>query len=409
MQLRSLPRTVWLLGLISLLNDAASELVYPLLPLFVATSLAGGPFALGLVEGSAEAAASLLKLASGAWYDRIGRARPFVIVGYAAAAVARPVIALAQTWPAVLGLRVADRVGKGLRSAPRDALLSRSVPPAQLGAAFGVHRAFDNAGAVLGPLISAALLDLGTPVRHILAWAAVPGVLCVALALWVREARSPSFAPGAAAPGAKEGRAKSGPAPSWQWHTLPLQFRRLLVAVGLFALGNVSSVFFLLRASQLGMSGARVALLWALVSGMSTMLSVPLSAWSDRIGRLPLLLAGWSVFALLCFGFGGATSSTIVWPLAAALGVYLAATEGVERALVGDAVASAQRGSAYGWYHLVRGGMLLPSAAWIGAIWQTLDARWAFFGAGACTLLATVLLLVWVRPPAPAHSKQGAQ
>jgi MFS family permease len=397
--LRSLPRTVWLLGLISLLNDAASELVYPLLPLFVATALAGGPFGLGLVEGTAEASASLLKLVSGAWYDRVGRARPFVIAGYAAAAIARPVIALAQSWPAVLGLRVADRLGKGLRSAPRDALLSRSVPPAQLGAAFGVHRAFDNAGAVIGPLVAAALLGLGMPVRQILGWAVVPSILCVLLALRVRESGAPVEARSA----------KAGAARSWQWDALPRPFRRLLVAVGLFALGNVSSVFFLLRASQLGMSSARVALLWALVSALSTMLSVPLSAWSDRIGRLPLLLAGWSLFALLCFGFGAATGPLIVWPLAAALGVYLAATEGVERALVGDAVEPSQRGSAYGWYHLVRGGMLLPSAAWIGALWQALDARWAFYAAGGCALLASVVLLVWVRPSVPATSEQGAQ
>jgi MFS family permease len=397
--LRSLPRTVWLLGLISLLNDAASELVYPLLPLFVATALAGGPLGLGLVEGTAEASASLLKLVSGAWYDRVGRARPFVIAGYAAAAIARPVIALAQSWPAVLGLRVADRLGKGLRSAPRDALLSRSVPPAQLGAAFGVHRAFDNAGAVIGPLMTAALLSLGMPVRQILGWAVVPSILCVMLALRVRESGAP----------AEVRSAKAGPARSWHWDALPRPFRRLLLAVGLFALGNVSSVFFLLRASQLGMSSARVALLWALVSALSTMLSVPLSAWSDRIGRLPLLLAGWSLFALLCFGFGAATGPLIVWPLAAALGVYLAATEGVERALVGDAVEPSQRGSAYGWYHLVRGGMLLPSAAWIGALWQALDARWAFYAAGGCALLGSVLLLVWVRPSVPAASEQGAQ
>lgn len=393
--LRSLPGTVWLLGLISLLNDAASELVYPLLPLFVATALAGGPFALGLVEGAAEASASLLKLASGAWYDRLGRARPFVIAGYAIAAMARPVIALAQTWPAVLALRVTDRAGKGLRTAPRDALLSRSVAPGQLGAAFGLHRAFDNAGAVVGPLISAALLAGGMPVRAILAWAIVPGLACVLLTLGLRETGPrPPAAPGRA----------------WHWGTLPPVFRRLLLVVALFSLGNASSVFFLLRASQLGLSPARVALLWSMVSGLATLLSVPLSAWTDRIGRLPLLAGGWVLFALLCFGLGSVEGQALVWALGAALGVYLAATEGAERALVGDVVAAEQRGSAYGWYHLVRGGMLLPSAAWIGAMWQWLDARWAFFGAGACALLAGGLLLAWVRlPAAPAASEQRAQ
>jgi MFS family permease len=392
--LRSLPRTVWLLGLISLLNDAASELIYPLLPLFVASTLAGGPFALGLVEGAAEASASLLKLASGAWYDRIGRARPFVIAGYATASLARPVIALAQSWPAVLALRVTDRIGKGLRTAPRDALLSRSVPASQLGLAFGVHRAFDNAGAVVGPLVAAALLDLGAPVRQIVGWAIVPGVACVLLAFSVRE-------PAAARPGPTLAR-------TWQWRALPASFRRLLLAVALFALGNVSSVFFLLRASQAGLSGPRVALLWALISATTTLLMVPLSAWSDRIGRLPLLVAGWGLFGLLCAGFGAADSATLIWPLGIALGLYLAATEGVERALVGDVVAPEQRGSAYGWYHLVRGGMLLPSAAWIGALWQARGARWALFAAGGCVLLAAAVLLIWVRPKAAAAAVTSA-
>jgi MFS family permease len=168
-------------------------------------------------------------------------------------------------------------------------------------------------------------------------------------------------------------------------------------------------VFFLLRASQLGLSGAQVALLWSLVSALSTLLSVPLSAWSDRVGRVPLLAAGWSLFGLLCLAFGAAAGSAVVWPLAAALGVYLAATEGAERALVGDVVGPARRGSAYGWYHLVRGGMLLPSAAWIGAAWQVLGARWALWAAGACALLASALLLAWVRPSADAASEQGAQ
>jgi MFS family permease len=393
--LRSLPRTVWLLGLIRLLNDAASEMVYPLLPLFVAATLAGGPLALGLVEGAAEASASLLKLASGAWYDRVGRARPFILAGYATAAVARPVIALAQAWPVVMGLRVADRIGKGLRSAPRDALLSRSVPPARLGAAFGVHRAFDNAGAVIGPLLTAGFLGLQVPVRRILALAVVPGILCLLLALRVNDTQLPPSA--------------QAPLRAWQWHALPPSYRRLMLVVGLFALGNASSVFFLLRASQLGLSGAQVALLWALVSACSSVLSVPLSAWSDRIGRLPVLVGGWSLFALVCLGLGAATAPPVVWLLAVAQGAYLAATEGVERALVGDAVAPAQRGSAYGWYHLVRGGMLLPAAAWIGAVWEAFDARWAFFGAAACTLLAVALLLGWVRPRGPAPLEQGAQ
>jgi len=184
---RTLPSTVWLLGAISLLNDAASELVYPLIPLYLATVLGSGPRALGFIEGAAEATAALLKLVSGVWYDRVGRAKGFIVVGYGLAAIARPAIAFVTAWPGLLLLRLMDRLGKGLRSSPRDALLAQAVPAGRRGLAFGLHRAFDNAGAVIGPLLAAGLLALHVPVRDILLWAAVPGVLCVALAMAIRE------------------------------------------------------------------------------------------------------------------------------------------------------------------------------------------------------------------------------
>ena len=231
--LRALPSTVWLLGGISLLNDAASELVYPLIPLYLATVLAAGPRALGLIEGAAEATAALLKLVSGVWYDRVRRAKGFVVVGYGLAAFARPAIAFVTPWPALLLLRVLDRLGKGLRSSPRDALLAHAVPAAQRGLAFGLHRAFDNAGAVVGPLLAAALLALHVPIRDILLWAALPGALCVALALTLRE------------PDQLE--APQERRPEWTFGTLPGAFRRMLVALSLFTLGQASNAFILLR------------------------------------------------------------------------------------------------------------------------------------------------------------------
>ncbi len=274
-----------MLGAISLLNDAASELVYPLIPLYLATVLSAGPRALGFIEGAAEATAALLKLVSGVWYDRVRRAKGFVVVGYGLAAVARPAIALVTAWPALLVLRVLDRLGKGLRSSPRDALLAHSVPAAQRGLAFGLHRAFDNAGAVIGPLLAAGLLALHVPIRDILLWAALPGALCVALALAIREPGSIELA-----------HAKR---PDWTWRTLPPAFRRMLMALVLFTLGQASNAFILLRATDIGLPPTQVALLWAVVAATSTLLAVPLSAWSDRIGRIPLLIAGWSVHALL--------------------------------------------------------------------------------------------------------------
>jgi len=196
--LRSLPRTVWLIGLISLINDSASEMIYPLVPLYLAAVLMAGPKALGLIEGVAEATASLLKLFSGVIYDRTRRARPWIVFGYSLACVARPLIAWVTAWPWLLAIRFADRVGKGLRTSPRDALLAASAGSAHRGLAFGLHRALDNAGAVLGPLVAAAMLAAGVTLERVFLWTAIPGAACVLLALALREAPGAVTPPAAA-------------------------------------------------------------------------------------------------------------------------------------------------------------------------------------------------------------------
>lgn len=382
--MRALPGTVWVLGLISLLNDAASELVYPLLPLYLATVLGAGPRALGLVEGAAEATSALLKLASGVWYDRVRRAKLFVVTGYGFAAVARPLIALATSWPLLLSLRVLDRLGKGLRSSPRDALLARSVAAERRGAAFGVHRAFDNAGAVIGPLLAAALLALHVPLRDILLWSAVPGALCVALALSLKEPKDD--APRAAAK------------PDWTWRGLPPAFRRMLVAIAVFTLGQASNAFVILRAYDLGMPPSQSALLWATVAATSTVLAVPLSAHSDRVGRVPLLTLGWALHAVLFVALGFTSDAAMLWVGAVLLGIYMAATEGTERALIADLVPSTRLGTAYGWYYLVKGLLLLPASAVFGWLWVAAGATAAFTLSSAFVALATLVLIAWVLP-----------
>jgi MFS family permease len=383
--LKGLPSAVWLLGLVSLLNDAASELVYPLIPLYVGTVLAAGPRALGLIEGAAEAASALLRLVSGVWYDRTGRAKPFIVTGYGLAALARPLIAFVTVWPLLLALRVMDRIGKGLRSSPRDALLARAVDADRRGLAFGVHRAFDNAGAVIGPLLAAALLAAQVPIRDILLWAAVPGVLCVLLAVAVKEAPSvPASAP-------------AEPQRDWRWRNLPLPFKRVLRAVAIFTLGQASNAFILLRASDAGMAPAQVALLWAAVAATSTLLAVPLSAWSDRIGRVPLLIGGWCLYALVFAGFGFAATAATIWGLAIAMGVYMAATEGAERALIADLVPHAQLGSAYGWYYLTKGLLLLPASLVFGGVWQAFGAGVAFAATAVLAVAGAAMLWRAVR------------
>ena len=249
---RSLPRSVWLLGAISLLNDSASEMIYPLLPLFLAGTLGAGPRILGLIEGLAEAVSSLLKLAAGRWSDRMQRAKPFVVVGYGIAGVARTLIAAASGWWMVLLCRLADRVGKGVRSSPRDALLGRSIQPQQRGLAFGLHRAMDNAGAVIGPLVAAGLLALGMDLRTVFWCAGVPALVVLLLTLRLREPEAATVVEPTEF--------------SWRLHGFPPAFKRYLLVLGLFMLGNSSNLFLLLRVRELGFAQAQIPLLWALMS-----------------------------------------------------------------------------------------------------------------------------------------------
>ncbi|MDA8128690.1 MAG: MFS transporter [Betaproteobacteria bacterium] len=389
----SLPATIWLLGLVSFFNDSVSELVYPLVPLYLASVLMAGPKALGLIEGIAEATGSLLKLFTGVMADRLRATKYWVVGGYALAALGRPLLALAASWPVVLVLRFADRVGKGLRTSPRDALLASSIEPARRGLAFGVHRAMDNAGAVAGPLLAAWLLARGMPIRDILAWTLIPGLVTVGLALGLREPARPP--------------APDKPAFRWTLRGFPPAFKRYLLVLALFTLGNSSNMFLLLRARDMGLPEDQVPLLWALVSAVAALLSTPLSALSDRVGRTRLIVAGWGVYGAfyLLLGFNG-HALWLLWPLFAFYGLFLAATEGAEKALVADLAPGDRIGAAYGWFNLTAGVMLLPASLLFGWLWQAFRPEAAFgFGAG-CALVAAALLRFWV--PA-ASRRQGSR
>lgn len=388
----NLPSAVWLLGLVSLLNDSASELVYPLLPLYLASVLMAGPKALGIIEGIAEATGSLLKLFAGVLSDKLGSTKYWVVGGYSLAALGRPLLALATSWPMVLTLRFADRVGKGLRSSPRDALLAMSVVPEQRGLAFGVHRAMDNAGAVIGPLLAAWLLARNMPIHDILLWTLVPGVLTVILALSIREPQ----------------RDRQMPRPSFSWKLegFPPVFKRYLLVLALFTLGNSSNMFLLLRAREMGVPEYQVPLLWALVSLVAMLFSAPLSALSDRLGRVRLIVSGWAVYGLfyLLLGLNGNVLWLLwlLWPLFAFYGLFLAATEGAEKALVADLAPKELLGTAYGWFNLTAGLLLLPASFLFGWLWQDISPETAFGFSASCAVLAALLLKFWVAPQAPA-------
>lgn len=384
----ALPRTVWLLGLVSLFNDSTSELVYPLVPLFLASVLMAGPKALGLIEGIAEATASLLKLFSGVLMDKRGHAKSWVAAGYGLAALSRPLFYLAGSWPVVLALRFADRVGKGLRTSPRDALLAGAVDESRRGLAFGLHRTMDNAGAVIGPLLAAWLLGHGMALRDIFLWAIVPGAITVILALSVKEPP--------AVPVAKR------PTFSWKLEGFPVAYKRYLLVLALFTLGNSSNMFLLLRAKELGLPDYQVPLLWALTSGVAMILSTPLSALSDRLGRVRLILGGWAVYGLfyLALGLNG-FHALLLWPLFAFYGVFLAATEGAEKALVADLAPRERLGTAYGWFNLTAGAMLLPASLVFGWLWQGIAVEAAFAFSATCALAAALLLKFWVMKARP--------
>jgi MFS family permease len=384
---RRLPRTVLALSLVSLFTDASSEIIYPLLPLFLTATLGASAETLGVIEGAAETTASLLKLVSGWWSDRVARRKPLVVAGYAIASLARPLVAFAQSAGQVLAIRVSDRVGKGIRSSPRDALLADAVAPDQRGRAYGLHRAADNFGAVIGPLIAFSVLHwTSISLRHLFLLAAVPGLFAlVALVVGVRE--EPRAA--ASVTAAKRGPLLSG--------GLPTRFWGYLAVLLLFTLGNSSDAFILLRASQLGVSAALLPIIWAMLHVVKSATNTPSGALSDRVGRVPLIVAGWLVFAGVYLAFGRATATWQAWALFAVYGTYFGLTEGVEKALVADLVPADKRGAGFGWYNLAIGLGALPASIIFGAVWDRYGSARAF-ELGAALAASAAVALIFVVP-----------
>lgn len=398
-----LPPTVRALAAVSFLTDAASEMLHPLMPVFLATVLGASPAFVGTIEGAAESTAALLKVASGWWSDRVGRAKPLVVLGYGLATLARPLVALTTSASQVLALRLVDRTGKGIRGAPRDALLAASVDARDRGRAFGFHRAADHAGAVVGPLVAFALLQwAGMPLRSVIAWSAVPGVLAlVVLVIAVREprdGRAAMISSRRSATAARDTVASRAPehGSSMTAAPLPRRFWAVLATIVLFTLGNSSDAFLLLRAQQLGVPVAQVPLLWAAFHVVKSALATPFGALSDRVGRRTLLLAGWAWYACIYAGFAFATTAWQAWALFLLYGVHFALVEGAERALVAELVPAARRGIAFGWFNAAIGVAALPASLLLGAVWTAHGATSAFLtGAGiaaaACALGAILL------------------
>lgn len=373
-----LGRNVKALAAVSFLTDVSSEMIYPLLPIFLTSVLGANASFIGAIEGAAETTASLLKLASGWWSDRVQKRKPLVLLGYGIASTMRPLVALATTASQVLVIRVADRVGKGIRNAPRDALIAESVHPSIRGRAFGFHRAADHAGGVLGPLIAFAVLTWQlADIRTVFWLAAIPGALSVlVVALWVRDIpRAASSEPSAAPDLSKP---------------LGGRFWRVMGIIFLFTLGNSTDAFLLLRASQLGVPVALAPILWAALHVVKSASSTPGGALSDRIGRRPTLIAGWVLYAAVYLGFALADAAWQAWALFAVYGVYFGLTEGSERALIADLVGPERRGTAFGWYNLAIGLGALPASLMFGYVWDRAGPPTAFVMGASLALAAAV-------------------
>ncbi len=391
--IQNLPRTVIVLGFASFFTDFSSEMIYPLLPVFLSTVLGAGALQLGLIEGVAESTASLMKVVSGFWTDRLRRRKPFIVWGYSIAGLARPLIGLVSVWPVVLLLRFIDRVGKGLRTSPRDALIADVTASGIRGRAYGFHRAMDHAGAVVGPLVAAALLKLWhVPLRSIFLWAAIPAVVVlVLLASQLTETQS------VAKPEA--------PLPFGSWKMLGRDYKFFLTSVFVFTLGGSADAFLLLRLSGVGIPVASIAVLWSLHHVIKMVSTYWGGRWADRVDRRWMILSGWIVYAGIYLGFAWTSTPGALVGLFLVYGLYYGLTEPAERALVSDLAPPGLRGTAFGFFHAAEGLGALPASALFGLIWKLYGVSAAFMTGAALALAASVLLglrrrIIPLQPPA---------
>lgn len=396
-KLGSVPRNVWALGITSFFTDISSEMILNLLPLFLFNVLGVKTSLIGLIEGIAETTASIIKIFSGYFSDRLGKRKWLSVTGYALSAISKPLLYFANTWGWVLGVRFADRTGKGIRTAPRDALIADSIDESQRGISFGLHRAADTAGAMIGLIIAAVViwwaqageLTLSQDTfKTVVLISIIPGVLGVlSIALGAQENISEK---------------KKAQAPSLSLKGFGRRYKIFLFIVVLFTLGNSSDAFIILRAQERGLSVLQVMGMLITFNLIYALISTPAGSLSDRIGRKKLVIGGWIIYGLIYLGFAGSREGWHIWGLYALYGIYYGAVEGTAKALVVDLVKPEQRGTAFGLYHAAIGLTALPASVIAGVLWQGVGG-WTGFGASApfffgagMALLAAFLFVVWL-------------
>jgi MFS family permease len=367
--------------LVSLLADISSEMIYPVLPLFLTATLGAPATVVGLIEGIAVGASQIVTGLSGWISDRLGKRKPLAIAGYALTALTRPVIAAAGAWPVVLVARFAERFGRGIRVAPRDAMLAEAVDQQSRGRAFGFERAMDSAGAVLGPLVALVLVGWAQlDARSIFLFSAIPAALAALLILEVREPKS--------------ARATQSPVVKFSLAGTTPEYKRLILITAVFGLGNSANAFLILRAQQLGLAMGLTILAYALYNAVASLVSMPAGSASDKLGRRNVLIVGYAIYALSYLGFGLASANWMVWPLFVLYGLFPALTDGVGKALAVDTAVKAGRGTAIGIYSTV-GGLTQIAASYIGGVfWDKVDSRATFYFGAVLAVIAVILLFI---------------
>ncbi|MBU0706460.1 MFS transporter [Patescibacteria group bacterium] len=381
---RKLQKNVFMLGLTSFFTDLSSEMIFPVLPIFLTSVLGANMAVIGLIEGVAESAATILKLVSGWISDKFGKKKPLIVMGYSFSAVTKPLLALTTHWWQVLVIRIADRVGKGIRTAPRDSLIAASVPQKKMGAKFGLHRAMDTAGAVVGTLVSFLILQryLGDAFKIIFLLSAIPGVIAVSVLVFgVKDAPK---------------KTESGKL-SFNFSACDPALKRFLWAIAFFNLANFSYAFFILRANDIGLAVYLIPLVYLVYNIVYAALSIPIGRLSDRIGRKMILVAGILLFGLTSLGFGFVANTLTIWGLFALYGLFMAVTDGVSRAYVSDLTATNKRGLALGTYHAIVGITVLPANFIGGVLWHSINVQAPFIYAAVLSAVSALLLIFYVK------------
>ena len=378
--IRHFPRNVWVAGWVSFFMDVSSEMVYPLVPLFLSSTLGVSKSAVGLIEGLAEATASVLKLFSGALADRFGKNKFLMGLGYGISTASRPLLAMAGGWGMVLTGRMADRTGKGIRTAPRDAIIALSTSPDRLGSAFGFHRAMDTAGAVVGPALALLLLAFWPSDYRLVFWCSIlPGIVAVLLIVFFISADGP-------APIRREAFTLS-------LHGFDSGFMRFMLVIGLFSLGNSSNAFLILKAEQVGMSGGWISAVYLTFNAVYAAMSMPAGMAADRLGRRLIIIAGFGLFACV---YAGAALATTPWHMAGLFviyGFYMGLTDGVQRAYLATLIPDHRKATGFGLYHMIVGLAILPASVVAGTLWDHVGPAAPFWFGAAMSASAMVLFV----------------